>query len=340
MLQTARTGRIGVSCVWRRTRRRRAGAGARSGRSAAAEIVMPLSRRTCASAAREVERRIRHGHVARPRPVPPDGPGGHDRVAARLAADADVRAALRRDDLRDEVQERRAERVEAEDARARRAARRRRRGRERRCRCTRAPRRAPGTSAAPARRGQSGCDLHVVEERHVEEEPVLHVAAGPSSTSDSRPGPEDGERVVVVPAPGEPGSPPPTTTRWPGQDAVDADLGVAVEARPEPVVGPEPVERGGRREELRRGREDERPVRVDGDERAAASPTPRDDDARLRATHGRVLRRARGGAARASRAPRGRLLLRGVAPGTRRSAPASATRHAIRPARERSMSEF
>src|ERR1035437_9567615 len=71
----------------------------------------------------------------------------------------------------------------------------------------------------------------------------------------------------------------------PGQDAVLPDVRVAIEARPEFVVGPETVERGGSREELRRGGEDERPGGVQGDEgRRLADPG--DDDADLGAPDG------------------------------------------------------
>ncbi len=121
--------------------------------------------------------------------------------------------------------------------------------------------------------------LHVVEERHVEKKAVPD-GADSAVRERRRPGPEDRERVVVVPAAGEPRIAPARHDEVPGEDAVLADLGIAVEARPELVVGTEAVERGGAREELRRGREDERPLGVERDEGRRVAE-PRDDDAHL-----------------------------------------------------------
>ncbi len=67
---------------------------------------------------REIKGRVGHGHVADPRPVPAHASRRHDRVAAGLAAHSDPRPLRGGDDVRDEVQEGRPERVEAEQRRA------------------------------------------------------------------------------------------------------------------------------------------------------------------------------------------------------------------------------
>ncbi len=239
--------------------------------------------------AREIERRVRHGDVARPRPVLPDGAGGDDRVAARVAADADPGPAARRDDLRDEVQERGAERVEARAAPARRGARRPTPGRGRRCRCRRARTRAPGTSAPPARRASRGATWTSSKKETSRRRPS-RISLRPLFDERLRPGAEDGERVVVVPAPREPGVAAAHDDEVARQDAVDPDLRVAVEARPEPVGRAEAVEGRRRREELRRRREDERAVRVHGDEEASPRRARATTMPDLRTAHGRVLR--------------------------------------------------
>ena len=94
----------------------------------------------------------------------------------------------------------------------------------------------------------------------------------------------------------------------PGQDAILPDFRVTVEARPELVVGSETVERRGAREELRRGGEDERPGRVQGDEGSRLAE-PGNDDADLGAANGAP---AQQGVQTLLESRGGRRLLRGV----------------------------
>ncbi len=271
----------------------------------------------------EVEGGVRDRDVAAPGPLAADDPRRDDGSAARLPLHADPgRAGPGGDDAADQRHQRRARRVEAEDRRGPRpvAA-----GgpheddvvvvRERR------DRRLPPVLLL--RRRPVGVDPDVVEEGGVEEEPVRDLADA-ARRQRLGPGPEDRQRVVVVEPPGDGRVSAAGHDERPAQDPVRPDLLVDVEARPEPVLRPEAVERGRRGEELRRRGEDERRLRVDEEERALVAE-PLDRDGELPLSHrgpGRHRGQARlerevprrGGPARAFR-----LLLAGRGRGRRQA---------------------
>ena len=219
---------------------RRAGTGSVRTSGGAAHLD-PLLAKDLREGRREVEGRVDDGDVARPGPPRSDGSRGDDPRASRVARDADARAppAPRRD-ASDRATSGTAARVEAE---------------------ARAPS-GPEASRDPheddvvvvRERGDRGLPPVlllrgrpvrvrplVVEEGRVEEQAVAD-RPDAARRERRRPGAEDGQRVVVVEAPGDRRVASAADDEATRQRAVGPELAVLQERRPEPVVRA----RGGR----------------------------------------------------------------------------------------------